>query len=286
MNLQEIFTKIKATVASINLSAFVKKPAFIVVLLVLCLSCCTCGMCRCNSCACNNPTKESYEEVGEYFWPDSELCSLIPQPQSNIGKITWNSPDTFWIDVHHITPEQFNAYVSVCKERGFVVDYMGYDGYYAAKNAAGYELMLTYNSDDQVMNISLNTPYDETQPTDTTASSEATTISTETTTTTTTTTAATTTTTAAPSGGIRPDFKAAMDSYEKFFKEYCDFMKKYTANPTDLRLIAQYADMMKQYADTMEKMEAWEDGDLNDAELKYYLEVSARIEKMLFDAAL
>ena len=43
-------------------------------------------------------------------------------------------------------------------------------------------------------------------------------------------------------GGLDPDFKAAMDSYEKFMDEYVAFMKKYSANPTDMSLITDYAD--------------------------------------------
>ena len=44
--------------------------------------------------------------------------------------------------------------------------------------------------------------------------------------------------------GIRPEFKEAMNAYEAFYDEYCDFMKKYSENPTNLKLLAQYVDMM------------------------------------------
>ncbi len=109
--------------------------------------------------------------------------------------------------------------------------------------------------------------------------------STTTTSTTTTTTKATTTTTTkkATNGGLDPDFKAAMDSYEKFMDEYVAFMKKYQANPSDFSLLADYADYMSKYADFVEDFEKWDDEDMNAAETAYYLEVQTRVNKKLLD---
>lgn len=83
---------------------------------------------------------------------------------------------------------------------------------------------------------------------------------------------------------IRPEFKEAMDSYEAFYDEYCDFIKKYKANPSDLKLLTKYADMVEQLEDMNEKFEDWEDNDLSDTELKYYLEVNNRISQKMIDA--
>lgn len=80
---------------------------------------------------------------------------------------------------------------------------------------------------------------------------------------------------------IRPDFKAAMDSYEEFYNEYCEFMINYNDNTTDIKLIAQYADMMKKVVDMDAKFKAWENTDLNDEELKYYIDVQARVTQKL-----
>lgn len=81
--------------------------------------------------------------------------------------------------------------------------------------------------------------------------------------------------------GLRADFKEAMDSYEAFMKEYCDFMEKYNADSSDVTLLADYASFMAKYADFAEKFSEWENEDLNDAELAYYIDVQARVEKML-----
>lgn len=86
--------------------------------------------------------------------------------------------------------------------------------------------------------------------------------------------------------GIRPEFKEALDSYEDFFDEYCDFMKKFNESPDDLSLLGEYTEYLTQYSETMEKMDELDDGEMNDAELKYYLEVTTRINQKLIDAAL
>ncbi|MCQ2508051.1 MAG: hypothetical protein MJ097_04610 [Dorea sp.] len=85
---------------------------------------------------------------------------------------------------------------------------------------------------------------------------------------------------------ISPDFKAAMDSYEAFFDEYVSFMNKYAeSDKTDMNMLLEYTNYLSKYAEAMEKMEAIEDSDMNDAELAYYIDVTARIEKKLLEVA-
>lgn len=85
--------------------------------------------------------------------------------------------------------------------------------------------------------------------------------------------------------GIRADFKKAMDEYEDFYDEYCQFMKKYKENPSDLTLLSQYANMLTELGEMDEAFKKWESEDLSDAELVYYMEVSSRITKKLLEVA-
>lgn len=85
--------------------------------------------------------------------------------------------------------------------------------------------------------------------------------------------------------GLRPEFKEAMDSYEAFYDEYCDFMVKYKANPTDSKLLAEYSEMLIKLSEMEEAFEAWEDEDLSNEELVYYLEVSNRVTQKLLKVA-
>ena len=80
---------------------------------------------------------------------------------------------------------------------------------------------------------------------------------------------------------ISPEFKATMDSYEEFFDEYVDFMKKYKENPTDAEMVSQLSDMMTKEADMLNKLESMDESKMTTAEAAYYLEVTARIEKKL-----
>ncbi len=90
---------------------------------------------------------------------------------------------------------------------------------------------------------------------------------------------------AADSEGIRPEFQEAMDTYEAFYDEYCSFMKQYKENPSDLQLLAEYSDILSRAADMNAAFEAWEENELNNEELKYYLEVNNRVMQKLVDVA-
>lgn len=86
-------------------------------------------------------------------------------------------------------------------------------------------------------------------------------------------------------GGIRANFKSAMDSYEKFFDEYVAIMKKYANNPSDMSILSDYTKYMGKYTKMMADFEKWESEDMNAAETAYYLEVQGRITKKLLEVA-
>ncbi len=85
--------------------------------------------------------------------------------------------------------------------------------------------------------------------------------------------------------GMRPDFKDAMDAYETFYDEYCEFMAEFNDNPSDLGLIAKYATLLAEMQKVNEAFEKWDGEELNDAELKYYLDVNNRVAKKLLEIA-
>ena len=85
--------------------------------------------------------------------------------------------------------------------------------------------------------------------------------------------------------GMRPEFKEAMDAYEAFYDEYCEFMLKYKKNPTDLTLLTKYSEMLVKLAEMDKAFQEWDEDEMNNAELKYYLDVSNRITKKLIDVA-
>ena len=76
-----------------------------------------------------------------------------------------------------------------------------------------------------------------------------------------------------------------MDSYESFMNEYVEFMKKYSADPTNTTLLKQYSSYLEKYDKFTEDVNKWDEDDMNDTELKYYLEVQSRVAKKLSEVA-
>ena len=63
-------------------------------------------------------------------------------------------------------------------------------------------------------------------------------------------------------------------------------MKKYeNSDGTDMSLLADYANYMSKYADMVDKFDKWEDEDLNNAEMAYYLDVQTRVNKKLLEVS-
>lgn len=56
-------------------------------------------------------------------------------------------------------------------------------------------------------------------------------------------------------------------------------------NPTDLELMSEVTDLLSEETEMLEQMDNMDQSEMNTAELAYYLEVTARIEKKLLEAA-
>ena len=89
----------------------------------------------------------------------------------------------------------------------------------------------------------------------------------------------------ADSAVLSPEFKKTMDDYEAWFDHYCEVMKKYQENPSDLELMSEVTDLLSEETTMLEQMEKMDQSDMNTAELAYYIEVTARIEKKLLEVA-
>ena len=86
-------------------------------------------------------------------------------------------------------------------------------------------------------------------------------------------------------GVLSPEFKKTMDDYEAWFDHYCEVMKKYEENPSDLELLSEMTELLSEETKMLEEMENMDESEMNAAELAYYLEVTARIEKKLLEVA-
>lgn len=84
---------------------------------------------------------------------------------------------------------------------------------------------------------------------------------------------------------LSPEFKKTMDDYEAWFDHYCEVMKKYQEDSTNLELLSEMTELLSEETGMLEQMESMDQSEMNTAELAYYLEVTARIEKKLLEAA-
>ena len=84
--------------------------------------------------------------------------------------------------------------------------------------------------------------------------------------------------------GIRPQVKEMCDSYEAFVDEYCEFMVKYSKNPTDLSLLSSYTSYMSKLSEFEQKMDAVDESTLSKEEDKYYIDTMLRCEQKMINA--
>lgn len=213
---------------------------------------------------------------------------MLPTPDAKYGEVVSDSSDYLFVYIYDMDKKEFKDYVSKCKENGFTVDYSGSDTSYLAKNDNGYEVSLNYsdydgqevtiyiskikdkntqdlnsNSDDTISDSDDKSNIDKNDNSDSDKSDKDN----------------------KSDSGVSPDFKKAMDSYEKTMNEYVKFMKKYSESDNSLSMAADYAKYLKKYTDTMDKLDAIDEDSLSDADLEYYIEVSGRITSKLAEVA-
>ena len=82
---------------------------------------------------------------------------------------------------------------------------------------------------------------------------------------------------------IRDDIRDAIDSYEAFIDEYCEFLESYDSS--DLTMLAKYAEMLQKEVEMSQKFDALDDQELTEAEALYYSEVSIRCSQKILAAA-
>jgi hypothetical protein len=218
-------------------------------------------------------------KFGSITWPSSTVGNMLPAPKSTTGKFSYEHDDSFFVYVSETSKADYDQYVADCSANGFNIDYDKGDTYYQADNADGYHISLEYEGNN-IMTVEIKAsksndtgtsePATKDPATETAAPDESNAAETK------------------PNDtglvdGMRKDFKDAMDSYEAFIDEYVAFMKKYSDNPSDVGLLADYTKYMSKYADMVEKFDKWESEDLSDAELAYYIDVQARVSEKLLE---
>ena len=86
------------------------------------------------------------------------------------------------------------------------------------------------------------------------------------------------------SDGVSPDVREALDSYEAFIDEYIDFMQRYKDSGNTTAMLNDYLSYLQRYSDFVAKVDAMKTDNMSNADLAYYLEVTARVSQKLLDA--
>lgn len=216
-------------------------------------------------------------------WPDSELVSQLPEPESMKGEIDSESEEYFGVYLCGVDSDEFNSYVEKVQDKGFTVDYSKTSNSFLADNEAGYSVIVEWDDSDNTMSISIDAPVEDEPDESESSGDDAADSSSE------------------PDSQPDPqpqeqstpdssspsedDFKAAMDSYEAFFDKYVEFMNTYKNDGQPANMLADYLDMMSQYSDTMSKLDAIDESTLTPEQDQYYLEVMTRINQKLLSVA-
>lgn len=211
-------------------------------------------------------------------------------PESSIGKLITDNSKEFLIHVGNTSINEYAEYVKLCEAEGFTIDYDRGEKLYTAMNSDGFQLTLRYIGFNRI-SITLTAPEEtaansaDTSPSETTLPEESKPLETTQPTEATMSTGETKPTTSLVNG-MRPKFKDAMDAYEAFFDEYCDFMKKYNeSDGSDITLLLEYTEYLRKYDEMMLAFDAWHDEEMNDTELAYYLQVQIRVNNKLLELA-
>lgn len=83
------------------------------------------------------------------------------------------------------------------------------------------------------------------------------------------------------SSGVGNDVKEFVDCYEDFMNAYCDFMETYDSS--DVSALTEYTKLLGEYAEWTQKAEDFDDDDLNNDELAYWMDAQNRINKRLLE---
>lgn len=222
--------------------------------------------------SCGNAQKK------EYSWPDTEIANQIPEPVSGKGEIVLNQEETLIANINETDEAGYKDYVEKCGKEGFTEQVSESEDVFTAENNEGYFLSIFYIADSNQMQITVNTPVDESS-----AAAEASLKNAQ-------------LSEAGISGSSQSsasstayddnediDVKETLDEYETYINEYADFMKKNSTE--DLSgdkkdEYMQYLSSLSEYMEKVSKIDQQYDT-LSDEDKAYYDDVMKRIEETL-----
>ena len=91
-------------------------------------------------------------------WPETGLATQLPKPESGKLEINYDDNDDFIFSLEEIEKNEYEEYLSACKEKGFTIEPEQSSSNYSAFNEEGYHLSVHYYSSSSKISINLDAP--------------------------------------------------------------------------------------------------------------------------------
>lgn len=102
-------------------------------------------------------TVESPLELTELSWPTVGPASVVPTPESLMGKTDVNTSDRYCVLIGNTPIKSYSAYVDALISAGFNVDYSRSEKWFKAENAEGYGVIAEYQGYN-IMYVKVDVP--------------------------------------------------------------------------------------------------------------------------------
>lgn len=102
------------------------------------------------------PTYKAEPQV--FAWESIEMGELIPEPATCYGEIYWNFEDSLSITLCDVSKDEYRDYINRCTQMGFIVEAQNVNNRYKAFNRDGYEIILSYWSNSDKLDLYLAAP--------------------------------------------------------------------------------------------------------------------------------
>ncbi len=97
----------------------------------------------------------------QFKWPDTQISSLIPAPQSTNGHIGYSSDKRLSVDVYNVTLDDYLDYCEQCKTYSFHYHSNQDDRSFIAYDPNGNRLTISYDVNSAQMTIYIRTNYED-----------------------------------------------------------------------------------------------------------------------------
>ena len=85
-------------------------------------------------------------------WPESGLPEIVPKPKGRIDRVSNDSTLYFYAYVTDMTESDYEEYIELCRDYGFTLDEVTWDGYFSAYHESdnGDAVTVTYEDDNTI----------------------------------------------------------------------------------------------------------------------------------------